>query len=74
MHHPQPPEISRLSALRQNCLPVVWVVCIGVGFSLTTFFVIRSWERRNVEKAFRIAADDRSDAVKNAFETELAML
>ena len=50
------------------------VIGIGVGFSLTGFFVIRSWERRNIEKAFLAAADDRTSAVKGAFETEVAML
>lgn len=55
-------------------MPAVWVVCLGVGFSLTVFFVIRSWEQKNAEKAFRMAAEDRATAVKGAFDTELAML
>jgi CHASE1-domain containing sensor protein len=63
-----------MSALRQHCLPVLWVVGLGVGLSLTAFFVIRSWEQRTIEKAFLTAADDRTSAVKAAFETELAML
>ncbi len=67
-------EISRMSALRQHCLPVLWVIGIGVGLSGTAFFVIRSWERRNIEKAFLASADDRTSAVKGAFETEVAML
>jgi CHASE1-domain containing sensor protein len=67
-------KISRMSAIRQHCLPVLWVAGIGIGLSLTAFFVIRSWEHRNIEKSFRAAADDRTSAVKGAFETELAML
>lgn len=67
-------EISRLSVLRQHCLPVLLVIGIGVGFSSTGFFVIRSWEQRNIQKAFLAAADDRTSAVKGAFETEVAML
>ena len=51
----------------QHCLPVLWVIGIGIGLSLTAFFVIRSWERRNIEKAFLAAADDRASAVKGAF-------
>jgi CHASE1-domain containing sensor protein len=67
-------ETSPDSTLRQHCMPIVWVVLLGIGFSLTVFFVIRSWEQKNVEKAFRLAAEDRATAVKGAFETELAML
>ena len=67
-------DISRMAALREHCLPVLWVIGIGVGCSLTAFFVIRSWEHRNIEKAFLASADDRTSAVKGAFETELAML
>ena len=55
-------------------LPVVWAVLIGVAFSLAVFFVVRWWEFRDIEKAFRIAAEDRATAVKGTFETELAML
>ena len=49
----------------EHCTPVVWVVCIGVGFSLALFFAMRWWDRQNVEKAFRLAAKDRTTAVKS---------
>ncbi len=67
-------EFSRLSALREHCLPVLFVIAVGISLSLTGFFVIRSWEQRNVQKAFLASADDRTSAVKGAFETEVAML
>jgi CHASE1-domain containing sensor protein len=74
MNEPLSSETSNGLTLRQDCMPVVWVVLIGIGFSLTVFFVLRSWEQKNVEKAFRLAAEDRATAVKGAFDTELAML
>jgi CHASE1-domain containing sensor protein len=64
----------RVSTLWPPRLPLVLVVCLGVAFSLTVFLVIRSWEHKNVEEAFRLAAEDRAKAVKGAFETELAMM
>ncbi len=65
---------SRLSLLCQHYQPVAWVLGIGVAFLLLTFFVIRSWEQQNLDKAFRLAAEDRATAVKSAFDTEVAML
>lgn len=74
MNEHLPSKTSNDSTLWQHCMPAVWVACIGIGFSLTVFFVIRSWEQKNAEKAFRLAAEDRATAVKGAFDTELAML
>ncbi len=64
----------RLPAAWKRRLPVVWAVSISVAFSLAVFFVVRWWEFRDIQKAFRIAAEDRATAVKGTFETELAML
>ncbi|MEN6458321.1 MAG: CHASE domain-containing protein [Thermoguttaceae bacterium] len=55
-------------------LPVIWTVLGGVAFSVTAFFAVRWWESRDIEKAFRLAAEDRAVAIKGTFETELAML
>jgi CHASE1-domain containing sensor protein len=55
-------------------LPVVMAICGGVVFSLVAFAAVRWWESRGIETAFRMAAEDRSSAVKGAFETEVAML
>ena len=64
----------RVPAAWKRRLPVVWAVSIGVAFSLAVFFVVRWWEFRDIQKAFRLAAEDRATAVKGTFETELAML
>jgi CHASE1-domain containing sensor protein/HD superfamily phosphodiesterase len=50
------------------------VVCFGVLFSLTTFYTIRSWQHKNIDKAFKFSAEERANQVTGAFETELGML
>ncbi len=67
-------EVLQPPATRQYYLPVLWVVLVGVIFSCTLLIVMQRWDHQNVEKAFRLAAKDRATAVKNAFETETAML
>ena len=74
MSNQQLSKMWRLPAAWKRRLPVVWAVSIGVAFSLAVFFVVRWWEFRDIEKAFRLAAEDRATAVKGTFETELAML
>lgn len=67
-------QTSDTPSLWQHCMPAVWVACLGIAFSLTVFLVFRSWERKGIDKAFQMAAEDRAMAVKGAFDTELAML
>ncbi len=74
MSNQQFSKLCRLPAAWKRRLPVVWAVVIGVAFSLAVFFTVRWWEYRDIEKAFRLAAEDRATAVKGTFETELAML
>jgi len=74
MNHRQPTEVPQVSVSFRRYLPMLLAVCLGVGLSLTIFFVVRWWEGRNIEKAFRLAAEDRAIAVKGTFETEVAML
>ena len=64
----------QLSSLWRRYSPVVWTVCIGVAFSLAVFSAVRWWEYQDIEKEFRLAAEDRASAVKGTFETETAML
>lgn len=64
----------QLSLLWRRYSPVVWTVCIGVAFSLVVFSAVRWWEYQDIEKEFRLAAEDRAVAVKGTFETETAML
>jgi len=54
--------------------PVALIACLGVLFSFAIFGLLRSWEQKDAAKAFRLAAEDRANAVKNAFDTEMAML
>ena len=49
-------------------------VVVGAGFSVAVFFVVRWWESRDIAAAFQAAAEDRSTAVKGAFDTEVGML
>lgn len=65
---------SRFFMFEPHRRPVVWVVCIGVALSLTAFFMLRSRQRSIVERMFQVAAEERANAVKNAFKTELAMM
>lgn len=58
----------------RRCLPIGLAVALGVGFSLAVFGLTRLWERRGIERAFLLAAEDRANAVKNAFETDVAMM
>lgn len=66
-----PPQ---LATLWRRYSPVVWTVCIGVAFSLVVFSAVRWWEYQDIEKEFRLAAEDRALAVKGTFQTETAML
>ena len=70
----QPSEILAVAAKWHRYLPVLWAVCIGAGFSLAVCFVVRWWELQTIEKVFRLAAEDRSAAVRGTFDTELGML
>ena len=70
----QPSEVLGLAAMWHHYLAVAWVVCIGAGFSLAVFFVVRWWESQTIEQVFRLAAEDRSAAVRGTFDTELGML
>ncbi len=70
----KPSEITRFWTLRHRYLPVACAIGIGVGFSLTVFFVVRWWEYQNIEKVFRLAAEDCAAAVRRTFDTELGML
>lgn len=67
-------KILRGASPRRDYWPVIWVVFIGVSFSLTFLFVMRWWDHQNVEKAFRLAAKDRVTAVKSSLGPEVAML
>jgi HD-GYP domain-containing protein (c-di-GMP phosphodiesterase class II)/CHASE1-domain containing sensor protein len=67
-------EPERLSQWRHRCWPVVLVVGAGVVLAVVVFFLMRVWEQKSIEEAFRLAAEDRARAVKGAFETELAMM
>ncbi len=59
---------------RHHYWPVAVIACLGVLFSLAIFGLLRSWEHKDAEKAFRLAAEERANAVKGAFDTEMAML
>lgn len=65
---------SRNPAASRLHFSVLLVIFFGVAFSFSIFFVLRSWQSKDVEDAFRVAADERAWAVKGAFQTELAML
>ncbi|MCE5267586.1 MAG: CHASE domain-containing protein [Planctomycetaceae bacterium] len=67
-------KVGRALTAWKRRLPVALALAIGVAFTLGVFSVVRWWENRNIEKAFRIAAEDRSWTIKGTFETELAML
>ena len=64
----------QLSSLWRRYSPVVWAICIGVAFSLAAFSAVRWWEFQEIEKEFRLAAEERALAVKGTFATETAML
>jgi HD-GYP domain-containing protein (c-di-GMP phosphodiesterase class II)/CHASE1-domain containing sensor protein len=66
--------VLRVSPLRHRYWPVVWAVCVGMAFSAAVFLLVRWWESQNIEKAFRLAANDRASTVRGTFATEVAML
>jgi CHASE1-domain containing sensor protein len=74
MSHRLPFGISRASLLHHRYWPVVWAIGVGVAFSLAVFLLVRWWESQNIDKAFRLAANDRASTVKATFATEVAML
>ena len=67
-------NFARLSSLWNRYSPVAWIALIGVVFSLAVFSTVRWWEYEDIDKTFRLAAEDRALAVKGTFETEVAML
>jgi putative two-component system response regulator len=70
----QPSEILGVPATWRRYWPVVWAAALGAAFSLAVFGVVRWWESQGIEKMFRLAAEDRSAAVRGAFDVELGML
>ncbi|MEN6448848.1 MAG: CHASE domain-containing protein [Thermoguttaceae bacterium] len=64
----------RLPPAWKRRLPTVVTILVGVAFSVSVSSLVRWWEFRDIEKAFHIAAEDRSNAIKGTFETEVAML
>jgi HD-GYP domain-containing protein (c-di-GMP phosphodiesterase class II)/CHASE1-domain containing sensor protein len=64
----------RFGGTRWLHFSVALTLCLGVGFSLAAFASVRWWETHDIEKTFRLAAEDRAAAVKNTFDTEIAML
>ena len=67
-------NVSRTTAPGQSRLPVLLVVGAGVLFSLTVFFVMRWGAGKTIERAFQLAAKERSAAVEDAFSTEVGMM
>ena len=67
-------RISQVLTPWRRYLPALLAIGGGVALSLAAFFVVRWWESRGVQAAFRLAAEDRSSAVRGTFETEVAML
>jgi CHASE1-domain containing sensor protein len=65
---------SHISALWNRYLAVSLTLVAGIGFSVTVLFAVRWWESRDIAAVFRLAAEDRANAVKNTFEIELGML
>jgi HD-GYP domain-containing protein (c-di-GMP phosphodiesterase class II)/CHASE1-domain containing sensor protein len=74
MDNRQMPEISHESVPWKRYASMVVAICLGLGFSLAVFFLVRWWEYKDIEASFRLAAEDRVSAVKGIFETEMAML
>ena len=73
MNHCRPPDLKNVLR-RSRHLPVTLAICAGVGFAMVVSLVVRWWESREIESAFRMAAEDRAAAVKRTFETHMAML
>jgi HD-GYP domain-containing protein (c-di-GMP phosphodiesterase class II)/CHASE1-domain containing sensor protein len=65
---------SQISTPWRRYLPALLAIGGGLVLSLAIFFVVRWWESRGVQAAFRLAAEDRASAVKGTFATEVAML
>jgi PAS domain S-box-containing protein len=55
-------------------VPLALTICMGVGFSLAVFAVVRGWETRHIHADFRRAAEDRCWIVRRAIEANLHVL
>ncbi len=69
-----PSDKTNMSETRRHGWPVALIACLGVVFSLAVFGLLRSWEKKDADQAFLLAAEDRVNAIKGTFETEIAML
>ena len=72
--HWQASRAWRILDWRHRYVPVLITVALGVGFTFSVCAAVQWWESTNIEKDFRLAAEDRASAVKATFEIELAMI